>query len=65
MPKLRKKIDQHCKSCVYDQNAAGTWKQQTTICSVIKCSLYPVRPKTKSPIPTKVLEYYRISDVDS
>jgi hypothetical protein len=61
MPSLRKRINQHCKSCVYDQNAAGTWLQQVSLCSVKSCALYDVRPKPTRPIPESVLSYYGAS----
>ena len=61
MPSLRKRINQHCKSCVYDQNAAGTWRQQVSLCSVKSCALYDVRPKPTRPIPESVLSYYEAS----
>ena len=61
MPKLRKKIDQHCKSCVYDPLAAGSWRQQVTLCGVKSCALYDVRPKPTRPIPESVLSYYEAS----
>jgi len=57
---LRKRVDDKCKSCIYDPEAAGTWRQQVTLCSVTKCPLYPVRPVTKSPIPHSVLKYYSV-----
>jgi hypothetical protein len=60
MPSLRKRINQHCKSCVYDQNAAGTWLQQVSLCSVKSCALYDVRPKPTRPIPESVLSYYGV-----
>jgi hypothetical protein len=55
---LRKAIDQHCKQCVYDKMCPGTWRQQTTLCAIEKCPLWPVRPKTSSPIPLSVLSSY-------
>lgn len=54
---LRKAIDAHCKSCVHDPVAPGTWLAQVTLCPVHKCELYGVRPTTDS-IPTSVYEYY-------
>lgn len=60
-PPLRKCINDHCKNCIYDPLAMGTWKQQVTLCSVKECSLYPVRPTTKAPIPESVLDYYGIT----
>ncbi len=61
MPSLRKRIDQHCKSCVYDSSAAGSWRQQVTLCGVKSCALYDVRPKSTRPIPESVLSYYEVS----
>ena len=60
-PSLRKCINDHCKCCIYDEFAAGTWRQQTTLCSVTRCPLFPVRPTTKAPIPESVLNYYQLS----
>ena len=57
---LRKCIDDHCKSCGFDRKAAGTWRQQVTLCSIPKCALYPIRPTTKVPIPESVLNYYGV-----
>jgi len=62
---LRKAIDQNCRSCVYDGLAAGTWRQQVTLCSVKSCALYKVRPKTSSAIPESVLSYYGVKLDDS
>ncbi len=58
---LRKAIDQNCKNCAYDEIAAGTWRQQVTLCSVKSCALYDVRPKSTRPIPESVLSYYEAS----
>ncbi len=57
---LRKHINDHCKTCIYDYSAAGTWRQQVTLCTVKNCALYPVRPVTKVPIPESVLDYYQV-----
>ena len=51
MASLRKRINQHCKSCIYDPYAPGTWRKQVTLCSVKSCAFYDVRPKTTSAIP--------------
>ena len=61
MASLRKRIDQHCKSCIYDSLAPGTWRQQVTLCSVKSCALYDVRPKSTRPITESVLSYYEAS----
>lgn len=60
-PSLRGAINAHCKSCVYDDLAAGTWRTQITLCAVTICSLYPVRPTTNSLIPESVLDYYQVT----
>lgn len=60
----RKAIDEKCRSCVYDDLAAGTWRQQTTLCSVTSCALWPYRPRTKAKIPDSVLRYYGIDPDD-
>jgi hypothetical protein len=57
---LRKAINRHCKSCIYDEMAMGTWKQQVTLCSVGCCELFDVRPTTVR-IPDSVLIYYGIT----
>ena len=51
-------VDDHCKSCLYDQHAAGNWRQQVTLCSVTHCHLHAIRPTSRAPIPDSVLSYY-------
>lgn len=65
MASLRQAINDHCKSCIYDNLAAGTWRQQVTLCSVISCPLWEVRPKATSTIPVSVLSYHGIKLDDS
>ena len=60
---LRKAINAHCKSCVYDQLAAGSWKAQVTLCSVYKCELFDVRPTTQR-IPESVFDYYMVPEAE-
>ena len=57
---LRKRINQNCKDCIYDPYAAGTWRQQVTLCSVKTCEFHDVRPKTSYPIPNSVLTFYGV-----
>ncbi len=57
---LRAAVNDHCKSCTYDNLAPGTWKQQVTLCSANECALYEVRPKTTYAIPESVLSYYGV-----
>jgi hypothetical protein len=59
-----KAITKHCFECIYDQEAAGTNRQQVTLCSVRSCALYPYRPTTKALIPESVLDYYDISGAE-
>lgn len=48
MASLRKAIDDHCRSCIYDpKSGLGTWRQQVEGCTVTRCALYPVRPLSK------------------
>ena len=61
---LRQAINDNCRTCIYDPAAAGTWRQQTTLCSVTSCDLHPVRPITKSPIPESTLDYYSITGLE-
>ena len=65
MASLRKRINQHCKSCIYDPYAPGTWRQQVTLCSVKSCAFYDVRPRTTSAIPKSVLSYYGVNLAES
>ena len=58
---LRKRINQNCKDCIYDPYAAGTWRQQVTLCSVKTCEFHDVRPKTSYPIPNSVLTFYGVN----
>jgi|TARA_R110000824_G_scaffold2598_1_gene11999 hypothetical protein len=44
MKSLRKAIDSMCKSCIYDDQVIGTWRQQVAVCCLNECPLHPVRP---------------------
>ena len=61
-PSLRKCVNDHCKCCIFDPRAAGTWRQQVTLCSVTECYLFPVKPASKAPIPESVLDYYHVAE---
>jgi len=61
MASLRKRVDQHCKSCIYDPKTPGTWRQQVTLCTIARCALHDVRPQTKSPISSSVLDAHQLS----
>jgi hypothetical protein len=58
---FRKRIDENCRQCIYDQGAAGTWRQQVTLCTVTGCSFHDIRPTSKAPIPEHVLDYYQVT----
>ncbi len=63
-PNLRRCVNDKCRSCIYDPQAAGTWRQQVTLCTVTNCALYPVRPTSKAPIPESVLDYYCVTGAE-
>lgn len=63
-PTRSKAITQHCLDCIYDPQAAGTNRQQVTLCAVRACALYPYRPTTKSLIPESVLDYYQVTGAE-
>ena len=42
-------IDAFCKSCIWDNEEEGTWRQQVKACDIQSCALHPYRP-----IPYKV-----------
>jgi len=50
MASLKKCIEAKCKDCTYDQEAPGTWREQTEACTVQKCPLWSVRPMTVATI---------------
>src|SRR5690349_3930981 len=41
---LRKASDGKCRDCIYDKEAAGTWREQVAQCSCVRCQLWSVRP---------------------
>jgi hypothetical protein len=43
----RKAIAAHCKGCLYDKAAPGTWRQQVEECTIKTCELYEFRPQRK------------------
>ena len=63
-PSLRQCINDNCISCIYDHAAAGTWRQQVTICPIKGCAIYPVRPVSKSPVPESVMDYFLIPEAE-
>ena len=61
---LRRRINQNCRDCIYDEMAMGTWRQQMTLCTVNSCAFHEIRPKTTKPIPLTVLSYYQAKPVE-
>ena len=55
---LRQAINHKCKECIYDPESPGRWIQQVTVCTCNGCPLYEVRPKSRKPIPEKILSFY-------
>jgi hypothetical protein len=43
-PSLRAAINAKCKSCIYDPDARGNWREQVSGCSSANCPLHAVRP---------------------
>jgi len=37
-------ISAKCRDCIYDSEAAGTWRQQVTACPSTGCALWRFRP---------------------
>lgn len=46
MRSLRAAINQTCKDCIYDPGAPGKWRQQVEGCTVTRCGLHSVRPRS-------------------
>jgi len=58
---MRNRIDENCRQCIYDNGAAGTWRQQVTLCPVTSCTFHDIRPISKSAIPESTLDYYMLT----
>lgn len=43
---LRQAINDKCKDCTYDPQADGRWREQVAACTVTRCPLWGVRPKS-------------------
>ena len=62
--RLRKAVNEKCKSCTFDEMAMGTGKQQVTLCPVWRCPLFESRPTTER-IPVSVLNYHDVDSLES
>ena len=48
-PSMRGAINAKCRECIYDPiGGTGTWRAQVEACTVHDCSLYPLRPVSRS-----------------
>ncbi len=56
MAKLRRAVDQMCRSCIFDRRAKGTWRMQVELCTCSTCPLHPVRPRSIGQISDRILE---------
>jgi hypothetical protein len=56
----QKAINEKCKQCIYDPNAPGTWRQQVHACPAGEewCPLFPLRPRSESPLSEEKLREY-------
>ena len=45
-----KAINEHCKNCIYDKLAPGTWRDQVENCKSQHCALWQHRPITVATI---------------
>lgn len=61
---LRGPVNAFCRSCIFDPHAPGGWKQQVHLCSCYTCPLWPVRPRSDSEIPQRLLNYFQVSPDD-
>lgn len=61
---LRAAVNANCKSCIYDESAAGNWRQQVTLCTCTDCFLWDYRPVSSRPLPKSVLESFCVPDDD-
>ena len=57
---LRKRIDQNCKECIYDQSCSGTWRQQVSLCTIKSYQFWNIRAKPTSPIPDSTLSWHGV-----
>ena len=52
----RNRVNNNCKSCIFDPAEAGTWRQQVTLCTVTSCHMWPIRPVSQ--------DYIALMDAD-
>lgn len=54
----KKAVEDKCKSCIYDKDGPGTWRQQVETCTCPECPLYPVRPRASKPMDETAYKEY-------
>lgn len=64
-PSLRPAIDAHCKACVYDELARGTWREQVADCGGASCALYQVRAVPRDCVASGVIDRARVADISA
>lgn len=47
-PSLRSAINAKCRSCIYDPDAPGRWREQVAACCSSNCALHSIRPVPRS-----------------
>ena len=45
-----KALNEHCKNCIYDKAADGTWREQVENCTSQHCALWQHRPMTMATV---------------
>lgn len=44
MASRKRAIEQHCRNCIADEYAPGTWRAHVGNCTALSCALWPFRP---------------------
>ena len=45
---MRKRINDNCKECIYDEMDEGTWRMQVSRCTIKRCQFWDIRAKSAS-----------------
>ena len=56
---MRKRINDNCYECIYDDKEAGNWRQQVAACEITRCQFWDIRPISKP----KVIKVVKILEV--
>lgn len=63
MPSLRQAIDAHCRACIFDPAAPGTWREQVADCASPNCRLFDVRPVPSQCVKRGVIQRNAVASV--